>query len=223
MCGLRIYNKELFMGISRSTAIAALVLTILASFSASSVRAATYSETVLITVGVNSGPALDDGYDAGVTISGGTTKLGSASPSTTVDGYPYQLIIENPGICTPRGCGASGDEVQIGGFTANPGQAWLASFTMDGVTRTGASATYSYSGGSALWTWSDCCTFGSAGTQKSVMIVHTLAAGTSGTILPKYQVVGLTYAPLARRARRHTPMASRAVAAPEITHRSRPV
>ncbi|MGC1522441.1 MAG: hypothetical protein WA803_12945, partial [Steroidobacteraceae bacterium] len=41
----------------------------------------------------------------------------------------------------------------------------------------------------------DYCDFGATGSVASVTIIHTAAAGVSGWILPKYQVVGITYAP----------------------------
>jgi YD repeat-containing protein len=45
-------------------------------------------------------------------------------------------------------------KVGISGFTSDPGPAWLVSVTAKGQTRNAASASYTYSGGQAFWTWS---------------------------------------------------------------------
>lgn len=47
----------------------------------------------------------------------------------------------------------SGAVFGIGGFSADPGAALATSITANGVTLTFATATYSYSGGTATWGW----------------------------------------------------------------------
>jgi YD repeat-containing protein len=64
-------------------------------------------------------------------------------------------------------------EVSVSGFGADPGVAWLVSASANGQTRTGASATYSYSSGLATWRWSTAFGFLNAGTaSRTVTIVH---------------------------------------------------
>lgn len=41
----------------------------------------------------------------------------------------------------------------VNGFASDPGSTWLTSMTINGITRTGASATYSHGSGTAQWTW----------------------------------------------------------------------
>jgi hypothetical protein len=55
--------------------------------------------------------------------------------------------------------------IQIGGFSSDPGQALFSSITANGVTLYTTNASYSYSGGTATWTWySNAFGFGNAGT-----------------------------------------------------------
>lgn len=42
---------------------------------------------------------------------------------------------------------------QVSGFTADPGQAWLTSAKVGAITRTGATAQYTYGSGTAQWRW----------------------------------------------------------------------
>jgi YD repeat-containing protein len=84
-------------------------------------------------------------------------------------------------VSQPPNCPFSGittitqyGELDISGFTASPGIDWLTSVTVGSVTRTGASATYSYAGGTATWKWSGASgSFGLTGSgSKSVTIIH---------------------------------------------------
>lgn len=43
--------------------------------------------------------------------------------------------------------------LQIDGFTSNPGTTWLDRVRVNGVTRSGSAANYSYAGGQATWEW----------------------------------------------------------------------
>lgn len=67
-------------------------------------------------------------------------------------------------------------QVQISGFSADPGQAWLTSITCNTATKTSATASgFSYSSGTAIWAWTT--TFGfwlePVGTNYSCRITHT--------------------------------------------------
>jgi len=64
-------------------------------------------------------------------------------------------------------------EIVISGFSSNPGHSWLSSVKCGSLTNAGSSATYSYSGGSANWTWSTKFGFLSQyNTNVSCTIVH---------------------------------------------------
>jgi len=64
--------------------------------------------------------------------------------------------------------------LKVSGFSSDPGQSWTASVTCNGITKTGVSATYSYTSGSATWSWST--NFGlrskPTGTNVNCAIVH---------------------------------------------------
>ena len=65
--------------------------------------------------------------------------------------------------------------VEVGGFSSNPSIGWLTSVTCNGVTKTGSSATYTYttSSGVATWTWSASLFGFIAGHVYSCTIVHS--------------------------------------------------
>ncbi len=54
----------------------------------------------------------------------------------------------------------NGANFAVGGLGADPGQNSLSSITSNGHTYTGASATYSFSGGNSIWTWGSTNKFG---------------------------------------------------------------
>ena len=70
--------------------------------------------------------------------------------SCTISGAPPQPI-----YCVPANLALPGTmvTVAVNGFTADPGAAWLTSVAAIGKTRTGATATYSFSAGTATWRW----------------------------------------------------------------------
>ncbi len=121
-------------------------------------------------------------------------KIGSITPAKTSDGYPI-AVLDNYSICSGlkgHPC-AQYSNLQVSGFQANPGQGWLSSLAANGKTLTGASASYSYSAGTASWNWvgtSYVFNFLS-GDKYTVVLVHNL----SGHINPKYVIIGVTYAP----------------------------
>ena len=129
--------------------------------------ASNYSDTPVMTDGTTSnGSAL--GFISG--------SVGLMSPAKTTNGYTYVEFIDR----YPQGQGGGGDysvsQFEVSGFTADPGQAWLISVSTLGITKTGASATYLYSSGTASWVWPAATPFygfgfGSSGTNTCT-IVH---------------------------------------------------
>ena len=126
---------------------------------------------------------------------------GSISPTTTVEGLTYVLFADIP--ADPK----KGDPYQrtgfsVSGFASDPGQGWLVSASCNGVTYNGATArNYSFSNGHAGWSWSRLDGAQPAFQGRSGATQCTIYhLGTSGWIRPKYQVVGLTYAPPGSRS-----------------------
>ena len=80
--------------------------------------------------------------------------MGSYSPTgltggTTLTGiYDY---LDPFGSCS-LGPGAW-SQMQVTGFSGNPGSGWLNSVTCNGVTKTGASSSFQYASGTAMWMW----------------------------------------------------------------------
>jgi hypothetical protein len=121
--------------------------------------------------GVSDSPTITEGIRV---VRGGTTwrgflagsgGTGSISPTTMSDGRSYQEFADT------NGSGFADSIVAVGGFSSDPGQGWLGSATALGVTKTGASASYAYVSGTALWTWSSQFGFTGSGTA-SVKLVH---------------------------------------------------
>jgi hypothetical protein len=94
-----------------------------------------------------------------------TLAVGSMSPTTTSDGKMYGVFNDYAPGGPPSGV------FGLKGLTADPGQAWLVSATGHGVTKTGASAAYTYSGGIATWSWTTTFGFTPSGTTVCT-IVH---------------------------------------------------
>ncbi len=72
--------------------------------------------------------------------------FGSLSPAVLGDGKTVVTLDDVTTTVTRQ--------IQISGFSADPGIGYLYSLTGNGLTLLGASATYSYSGGLAGWEWS---------------------------------------------------------------------
>jgi hypothetical protein len=77
---------------------------------------------------------------------------GSMSPAATTNGHTYNSFYDLFQRAN-QGGGYINSFFSVAEFSADPGQAWLTSVAALGVTRTGASATYSYGAGVATWTW----------------------------------------------------------------------
>lgn len=120
--------------------------------------------------------------------------FGSVSPAVTSNGYAYQEICDAPAV-NRRGFGSPPAALISIAFPSNPGKAWLTSVSALGVTLTGSSATYLYSGGVATWSWSP--TIWGLGTKENstVQINCTHLAPPLGYLDLKYQIVGVDYAP----------------------------
>ena len=93
-------------------------------------------------------------------------QMGSMSPASTSSGVPYDALADS---------NISGPIFSV--RASDPGAAWLISITVGGVTRTGASATYTYTPasfglpGTATWRWSTPFGFTGSGTT-AVSIAH---------------------------------------------------
>jgi hypothetical protein len=96
--------------------------------------------------------------------------LGSYSPTGLSGGQTVANLVDS-GPCT----GMQFSTFGIAGFPANPGQGWLASVTCNGITRSGSSATYSFSNNFATWVWTT-SSFGlqnvAQGSNLGCTIVH---------------------------------------------------
>jgi hypothetical protein len=96
--------------------------------------------------------------------------LGSYSPTGLSGGETIANIVDS-GSCS----GSEFSTVGIAGFSANPGQDWLTSITCNGVTKSGSSATYSFSNQFATWVWTT-SNFGlqsiAQGTNVTCTFVH---------------------------------------------------
>lgn len=132
--------------------------------SSSSFTTTTYTDTPVLTVG---GPISTNQGASGGFISG---SYGSMSPSTTSTGRSYQQFTDQ--YASPMaGGGFLQSRFAVGGFSSDPGQAWLTSAGFaGGSTLSGSTATYSYSGGVATWTWTSA--FGIGAGTKNCTIVH---------------------------------------------------
>ncbi|HUQ11760.1 MAG TPA: hypothetical protein VM146_15700 [Steroidobacteraceae bacterium] len=126
--------------------------------------------------------------------------LGSITPATSPDGLTVVAFADQPGTLK------AGDVYQrtslnIAGFTSDPGRTWLASVNCDGITYQGSTASsYSFESGQAKWSWGrpDGAQPAFQGRTSVSCAIHR--TGVSGWVRPKYQVVGLTYAPPGSRS-----------------------
>jgi hypothetical protein len=137
-------------GMDASISIRRRWLALVASLGISPMIALAASDDGTITVGFagscSSGPP---GFEEWGYLSGGQ---GSYSPTGLTGGKTvvglYALLIGVTCIGTVNG------HFAVSGFSSDPGQSWLTSVACNGTTKTGATATYSYSSGTAQWTWS---------------------------------------------------------------------
>ena len=142
---------------------------------AASVPVGSITDTVVVSGSTAEGGGLAYGLSPGG---------GSVSPKATLGGYSY-VKFYSAGLR-----GKFSTIVSVSGFSSNPGAAWLNSVTCGSVTFSGSTALFSYSGTTATYSWAGAALVSAA--SESCQINY---GGTSGSIYPKYQVVGLTYAP----------------------------
>lgn len=117
---------------------------------------------------------------------------GSIGQAATADGYTFEAFVDLPGTAK-MGLTYLRTGLSLSGFTADPGQNWLVSATVNGVAFTGSAAkSYTYSNGHAWWFWQTGPAFQGKTGAVTATILHV---GQSGWVRPKYLVVGLTYAP----------------------------
>ena len=117
---------------------------------------------------------------------------GSIGQSATADGYTFQAFVDLPGTAK-QGLTYFRTGLSLSGFSSDPGQNWLVSATVNGVTFTGSAArSYTYTNGQAWWYWGTGPAFQGKTSPSTATILHV---GQSGWVRPKYLVVGLTYAP----------------------------
>jgi mannan endo-1,4-beta-mannosidase len=105
-----------------------------------------YTDTPTLTVG---NYVFFTGYGIAVTGANPNPAYGSLVPATTTTGKSYTNLENTINFAT----GTNGATLSVSGFAASPGIGWLTSITTNGVTKTGASALYSYSAGVANWQW----------------------------------------------------------------------
>lgn len=109
------------------------------------------TETATMTVGTDNSVG-DFGIFGYGYQSGG---VGTISPATLSSGSNYVLTYSgfwDEDWTSTNGPVADG-YITIGGFPVDPGAGWLLSASVGGVSRSGASASYSYSSGTASWYW----------------------------------------------------------------------
>ncbi len=115
---------------------------------------------------------------------------GTISSNKTWDGY---TILEFCDYIAGGKVGAYQRTIlKIGGFTGDPGKSWLNNAQVNGVTFIGSSAsTYSYSSGSATWTFGGGPAFDKANPAATV-ITHN---GNGADVGLRWLIVGVNYAP----------------------------
>jgi hypothetical protein len=145
--------------------ICSLSLVLLAT---SQVANATSSDAGTLTVGVISGgsctagPLVDSGYVS-------VFSKGSYSPTGLTGGKTVALLIDYA-VCSTM------SELDVAGFSANPGTTWLTSVTCNGVKNNASAGNFIYipAAGEAIWQWPQ--TFGflalGSGSTVSCTIVH---------------------------------------------------
>lgn len=126
--------------------------------------------------------------------------FGAISSATTAAGLTIAAFVDLPG--PPKmGPGYFRTQLAITGFASDPGQNWLSSANCGDVVYEGAaSRNYSFTGGRATWFWNWRDGAQPAFQGRSSVTCSIYHHGDSGWIRPKYQVVGLTYAPPGSRS-----------------------
>jgi YD repeat-containing protein len=117
-----------------------------ASSSGSFTTLSFYTDNMTFVSGsLNGGTYIESGYGQGT--------LGSLTPNTTSNSKTITAFYYYYNLSTHVSYTALG----VSGFSSSPGASWLQSVVLaaNGTTVTGASATYSYSSGTASWVWAN--------------------------------------------------------------------
>jgi hypothetical protein len=98
----------------------------------------------------------------------GTFSTGSYSP-TGLTGGKTVITLYDSGTCT-----YTSSTLTVNGFALDPGHLWATSVTCNGVTKQTSTASFTYTSGSATWTWGSTFGFNAlVGTNISCSITHS--------------------------------------------------
>lgn len=155
-------NKSISIRRARSLMLAAFMI-------ASQLATASSSDNGTLTIGVGGNGSMC-GIGLVLILSGYVPSIskGSYSPTTLTGGNTVAGVIDF-NVC------ATGSELQVSGYSSNPGASWLSSITCNGVENKESAASFSYTSGTATWQWSDNFGFATtgSGTEVSCTIVHS--------------------------------------------------
>jgi hypothetical protein len=150
-------NRYLISKVQYLAALYALLMPIFA-FAATNNATMTVGK-VIITESCISIPFQEYGYSSG--------DFGSYSPTGLTGGETVVDLFD-------LYCGSIREsQLEVDGFSVDPGQLWLASVKCNGITLSASAASFSYASGLAVWTWSS--QFGLSalvGENVSCSIVH---------------------------------------------------
>lgn len=95
--------------------------------------------------------------------------FGSYAPTVLTGGKSVVGAFEifNGGTCLTAGA-----NLDVSGFSANPGSTWLVSITCNGTSKSGSGLTPIYSGGTASWHWATLFNLPNPPTKTTCSIVH---------------------------------------------------
>ncbi len=135
------------------------------------------SSPASVSVGVGDQGTMTQGLRPVVNLNNGNTTMyrgfnaslmGSYTPVALTGGATLAAF-EDFGTCNSS-CGPStNSSIIVSGLHGDPGSSWLLSASANGVTLTGATASYGYSGGIANWTWSSTFGFTGSGTTPATI------------------------------------------------------
>lgn len=119
--------------------------------------------------------------------------FGSVSQTSTLEGYTITALETET---ADRGTEFR-EVITLGGVLSDPGASWMQSMTCNGVAFSLGARDYNATAQTLGYGWTHSSTplsnrVFTPGTTVTCQIIHT---GNSGWVRPKYQVVGLTYAP----------------------------
>lgn len=117
-----------------------------------------------------------------------------------VDGTTIAAFVDLPGTVQSN-LPYFRTQLAITGYASDPGKASLSRAECGSVTYRGAQASsYSFASGRATWFWNHADGAQPAFQGRTSVSCNVYRVGDSGWVRPKYQVVGLTYAPPGSRS-----------------------